>query len=163
MSGRNQGNGLLLLTMVFGFMLTLMPLPTLLEPIRPFWVALVLIYWNLETGRLRYMGQAFIIGLLLDVTTGTLLGQHAISLVVMVFLLERFRARIRFFPPWQQAAAIFALLVNDRIIHLWIFALVGNDWPPWTWWLAPLVGVLMWPWMFLCFDAMRRSQRLQRP
>jgi rod shape-determining protein MreD len=161
-NGRGQGGGLMVITLVLGFVLTLMPLPVVLEPMRPYWLALMVIYWNLEAGSMRHLGQVFLLGLLLDIMTGTLLGQHALGLVIMVFLLERFRARIRFFPPWQQAAAIFALLANDRVIQLWILGLTGNAWPHWTWWLAPMVAVLVWPWMFLLFDALRRRQRLQR-
>ncbi len=162
MSGRNASNGLMLLTLALGFALTLMPLPTTLEPARPYWVAMILIYWNLETGRLRLLGQAFVIGLILDFLTGTLLGQHALGLLILVFLLERFRNRIRFFPPWQQAAAVFALLLNERIVQLWIILLGGHGWPVWTWWLAPVVAMLLWPWLFLLLDSMRRRQRLLR-
>jgi rod shape-determining protein MreD len=162
MSGRETSQVLLWLSLVLAFALTLMPLPTLLEPARPYWVALMVIYWNLEAGAMRHLGQAFLLGLALDLLTGTLLGQHALGLVVMVFLLERFRARIRFFPPWQQAAAIFALLVNDRVIQLWIIALLDNAWPPWSWWLAPVLGVLVWPWLFLLLDWLRQRQRRQR-
>jgi len=160
MNTRDQGQVLLVSSLVIAIVLTVLPLPPVLAPFRPYWVALVVIYWNLEAGRLRQLGQAFALGILLDLLTGTLLGQHAIGLVVLVFLLERFRARIRFFPPWQQAAAIFALLLNDRIIHLWVIALEGNRWPSWQWWLAPAVAVLLWPWLFLLLDALRRRQRL---
>ncbi|TVQ28477.1 MAG: rod shape-determining protein MreD [Wenzhouxiangella sp.] len=162
MSGRNQGSSLLLLTLALGFALTLMPLPTVVEPARPYWVAMILVYWNLETGRLRFLGQAFVLGLLLDLMTGTLLGQHALGLVILVFLLERFRNRIRFFPPWQQAMAVFVLLLNERIIQLWVILLGGHGWPVWTWWLAPVIAMLLWPWLFLLIDALRRRQRLLR-
>lgn len=162
MSTREPSNLLLWLSLALAFALTLMPLPAVFGPMRPYWVALVLIYWNLEAGSLRHLGQAFLIGLALDLATGTLLGQHALGLVVLVFLLERFRARIRFFPPWQQAAAVLALLLNERVIQLWIIMLMDNAWPPWTWWLAPLVGVICWPWLFLLLDALRQRRRLQR-
>lgn len=162
MSGREPSALLLGVSLALAFALTLMPLPAGIESMRPYWVALVLIYWNLEAGSLRLLGQAFLLGLALDLTTGTLLGQHALGLVVLVFLLERFRARIRFFPPWQQAAAILALLLNERVIQLWVIALAGNAWPPWTWWLAPLVGVILWPWLFLLLDALRQRQRVHR-
>jgi rod shape-determining protein MreD len=162
MSGREPSATLLGVSLVLAFALTLMPLPTGIETMRPYWVALVLIYWNLEAGSLRFLGQAFVLGLALDLATGTLLGQHALGLVVLMFLLERFRARIRFFPPWQQAAAILALLLNERVIQLWVIALGGNAWPPWTWWLAPLIGALIWPWLFLLMDALRQRQRLHR-
>ncbi len=162
MSARDEGLGLLWFSLLLGLLLTLLPLPVVAEPLRPFWIALIILYWNLEAGRLRHMGQAFLLGLVLDLATGTFLGQHALSLVVLVFLLERFRARIRFFPPWQQAAAILALLINDRVIQLWVFVLLGETWPHWSWWLSPLVGVACWPWLFLIFDALRQRQRLQR-
>lgn len=162
MSTRETSQVLLWLSLALAFALTLMPLPMSFEPMRPYWVALVVIYWNLEAGSLRHLGQAFLLGLALDLATGTLLGQHALGLVILVFLLERFRARIRFFPPWQQAAAILALLLNERVIQLWIIMLMDNAWPPWTWWLAPLLGVLCWPWLFLLLDALRQRRRQHR-
>lgn len=162
MSRSSPASRALMLSLVAAFVLTLMPLPDPLSPARPYWVALVLIYWNLEAGRLRHLGQAFALGLLLDLMTGTLLGQHGLSLIVISYLTERFRNRLRFFPPWQQAAAVMALLFNDRIVQLWVIGLTGDAWPPWVWWLAPLVGLLLWPWLFLLLDRLRQFERLQK-
>src|SRR5690625_3337585 len=76
-------------SMVAVLLLTLMPLPGGVVEMRPYWAALVLIYWNLEAGRLRHLGQAFAGGLVLDVLTGTLLGQQALGLVIISYLVER--------------------------------------------------------------------------
>lgn len=149
-------------TLLLAVVLAVIPLPAVLQPVRPYWAALVLIYWNLEVGRMRHLGQAFALGLVLDFATGTLLGQHALSLVIISYLLERFRNRIRFFPPWQQALAVLALLVNDRIVQLWVVSLIGRGWPDWTWWLPPLAGVVLWPWLFLLLDVLRHRQRMAR-
>lgn len=160
---QRAGDGLLLsVSLAAALLLSLMPLPEAVQPMRPHWVALVLVYWNLEGGRLRALGSAFALGLVLDVATGTLLGQHALGLVILCYLLERFHARIRFFPPWQQAAVVLALLVNDRIVHLWVVGLAGEGWPHWSWWLSPLVSVVFWPWLFLLLDRLRRRARLRR-
>lgn len=150
----------MMVSLVVAFVLTLIPQSDLIRPIWPFWVAMVMIYWVLEGNRLRHLGQAFFIGLLLDVLTGSLLGQHALSLVVMSFLLERFRNQLRFFPPWQQAVAVMALLMNDRILQLWVVVIGNEPWPPVLWWTAPLVGMVLWPWLFLALDALRQSRRL---
>lgn len=162
MSRRTPGNRVLVISLLAAFVLTLMPLPLAVEPVRPYWIAMVLIYFNLEAGQLRLLGQAFVLGLLLDLLTGTLLGQHALSLVIISYLTERFRNRIRFFPPWQQAAAVMVLLINDRIVQLWVIGLIDDAWPPWSWWLAPVVGMLLWPWLFLLLDRMRQRERLHR-
>lgn len=162
MSSRDYANRTLTLSLLAVLLLTIMPLPEAVADARPYWAALVMIYWNLEAGRLRHLGQAFAGGLVLDVLTGSLLGQHALSLIIISYLVERFRFRIRFFPPWQQAAVVMLLLFNDRIVQLWIIGLVGDRWPSWQWWLAPVVGMLLWPWLFLLLDALRQRERRRR-
>jgi rod shape-determining protein MreD len=140
-------------------LLTLLPLPESLDLLRPYWVALVVIYWALEVQGSVSMGLAFLVGLLLDILSGSVLGMHALSLVVIAYLVERFRARIRFFPPWQQVLAVFALLVNDRIILLWIGTLLGEPVPTWHYWLPPVIGMLVWPWLFIVLDRARVGLR----
>ena len=155
MSRDSGGLGLLWTAVAVAILLSLLPLPPVLEPLQPYWVALVLLYWSLEVRRPPSLGAAFLIGLLLDILSGSLLGLHALSLVVLVYLVLRFRARIRFFPPWQQALSVLGLLVNDRIILLWITVLLGEPVPTWRYWLPPLVGMALWPWLFLLLDHLR--------
>jgi len=150
-----------LISLAVATLLMLMPLPLMLQPLKPYWVALVLIYWCLETQSLISIDGAFLIGLLLDLLTGTLLGMHALELIVLVYLVTRFRARLRFFPPWQQALSVLALLVNDRIIVLWIISLRGDSLPTPSYWLAPVVGTILWPWVFLIMDRYRSLARLR--
>jgi rod shape-determining protein MreD len=149
----------LLVSLAIAMVLTVIPLPAMLAPLRPYWVALVVIFWCLETQALISLGSAFLIGLLLDLLTGTLLGMHALGLVILVYLVTRFRARLRFFPPWQQALSVLALLLNDRIIVLWIISLRGDALPAVSFWSEPLVSTLLWPWVFLLLDRYRSLSR----
>jgi rod shape-determining protein MreD len=105
-SRRRNSNRGLFLSIALAMALEILPLPEFLQPFRPYWVGLVLIYWSLETSDTINLGMAFVTGLVLDVMTGSLMGMHALSLVVLVFLVQRFRARLRFFPPWQQALSV---------------------------------------------------------
>lgn len=159
MISRRVRPGVIILTLVVAIVLTLVPLPLNLDLLRPYWVALVLIYWGLETQDQVTLGMAFSIGLLLDVLTGSLLGLHALSLVILVYLITRFRARLRFFPTWQLALSIFALLLNDRIILLWIVSLRGDPVPSLSFWLPPIAGTLLWPVVFLLLDRVRGAMR----
>ena len=131
MNSRRESRSLIFLTIMIAALLSLMPLPDALLPFKPYWVALVLIYWSLETHDTINLGLAFLIGLVLDVLSGSLMGLHALSLVIMVFLVQRFRSRLRFFPPWQQALIVLGLLVNDSIILIWITVLLGEPFPTW--------------------------------
>jgi rod shape-determining protein MreD len=159
MNRRRDRAGVIIVTLVVAIVLTLVSLPPALDALRPYWVALVLIYWCLETQGLITLGIAFSIGLLLDLLTGSLLGLHALSLVILVYLVTRFRARLRFFPTWQQALSVFALLLNDRIILLWIISLRGDPLPSLGFWWPPIVGTLLWLPVFLLIDRFRGNMR----
>jgi rod shape-determining protein MreD len=159
MSPRRERFSTLVMVLIIALLLTLLPLPDALAPLRPYWVGLVLVYWALEISEMVSLGMAFSFGILLDVLTGSLMGMHALSLVVMIYLVQRFRPRLRFFPPWQQALSILALLVNDQIIRLWISSLLGEPMPTWNYWLSPIVGMVIWPWMFLLLDRIRVERR----
>jgi len=163
MTSSRESSGLIFLTIIVAVLLSLLPLPGILLPFKPYWVAMVVIYWSLETHDIIGLGLAFLIGLLLDTLSGSLMGLHALSLVVMVFLVQRFRSRLRFFPPWQQALSVLGLLVNDRIILIWITVLLGEPLPTWKYWLPPLVGMAIWPWLFLLLDRIRASKRQYKP
>jgi rod shape-determining protein MreD len=146
-------------SIVICYVLQLMPLPPALLPFKPFWLALVLIYWSLEAPERVGLGLMFVFGLIGDVLAGELLGEQAARLCVLGFIVLRFRPRLRFFPMWQQSVAVLALLLNDRIFLLMIHAFAGDPLPPPTFWLAPAAGALAWPWLFLQLDDLRARLR----
>lgn len=163
MTREHGGSGVILMTFVFAFALSLWPLPDYLAAFRPNWLALVLCYWILETPGRIGLGVAFVLGLSADLVFGTLLGEQALRLSVIAFIVLRFRPRLRFFTLPQQALAILALLLNDRVVVLMIRALSGEGLPPATFWIAPCVGTLIWPWLYLLLDDVRLRLRMRTP
>jgi len=130
------------------------------SPFKPYWLALMLLYWALEEPERVTLGRAFLLGLIGDVIHGEILGEQALRLVALTFIVLRFRARLRFFPMWQQALAVLALLLNDRIVLLMVRSFAGDPMPPATFWLAPFAGMAMWPWLFLALDDLRARLRV---
>ena len=149
-------------TLVFALLSMLVPLPGVLEPFKPYWPALVLLYWALESGDARInLGLAFVLGVCADMLNGVLLGEQALRLCVLAFIALRFRSRLRFFPMWQQTLAVLALLVNDRFLLLIVRAFAGEATPPALWWASPFVSAALWPFLFLLLDDLRMRLRLQ--
>ena len=146
-------------SLVFGIVFALVPMSAAIGPARPYLLALLLAYWLMEAPNHVGLGIAFLAGLLADLVLGTPLGEQALRLVVLTFLIQRFRARLRFFPMWQQALSIGLLLLNDRVIVAALHALLGLPQPPWTAWLSPLLGLLLWPWQFVLLDRLRQRSR----
>lgn len=148
-------------TLVFALLSMLVPLPDVLEPFKPYWPALVLLYWSLESGDRVTLGLAFTMGLAADLLDGVLLGEQALRLTALVFIALRFRSRLRFFPMWQQTLAVLALLLNDRILLTIVRVFAGDALPPVSWWISPFVGAALWPFVFLLLDDLRMRLRLQ--
>lgn len=148
-------------TLVFALVSMLVPLPGVLEPFKPYWPALILLYWSLESEDRVTLGLAFMVGLGADLLNGVVLGEQALRLCALVFIALRFRSRLRFFPMWQQALAVLALLLNDRILLLVVRVLAGASLPPASWWISPFVGAALWPFLFLLLDDLRARLRIQ--
>jgi rod shape-determining protein MreD len=148
-------------TLVFALLSMLVPLPGVLEPFKPYWPALFLLYWSLESEDRVTLGLAFMVGLAADLLNGMVLGEQALRLCALVFIALRFRSRLRFFPMWQQALAVLALLLNDRILLLIVRMLAGASLPPASWWISPFVGAVLWPFLFLLLDDLRARLRIQ--
>ncbi|MBP6626060.1 MAG: rod shape-determining protein MreD [Arenimonas sp.] len=156
---RSPSPWLLYGSLACSLLVLVVPLPAGIDLARPYLLAMLLCYWLLEAPDHVGLGVAFIAGLAADLVSGTLFGEQALRLVVLAFLVQRFRARLRFFPLWQQAAAVFALLLNDRLIALAIRVACGDAAPPLATWLSPVVGFALWPWLFLLLDELRLRLR----
>lgn len=156
---RASSNWLVAVSLLAGLVMLVIPLPAGVGPLRPYLLALVLGYWLLESPHRIGLGTAFVLGLAADVVSASLLGEQALRLVVLAFLIQRFRARLRFFPLWQQAGAMFVLLLNDRVITALVHVVAGGPAMPWLGWLAPVLGFALWPWLFLLLDELRLRTR----
>ena len=156
---RPRHGWLLPVILLLALLLGLLPLPTSLQPFRPYWLALVLAYWVLEEEDRAGLGLAFLVGVVADIAYGGLLGEQSLRLVVMVFILQRFRTQLRFFPMPQQALVVGGLLLNDRVISAGLRLALGEPQLPWSYWWAPLAGLLLWTPLFVLLDSLRRERR----
>lgn len=150
---------LLPVSLAVALLLGLLPLPQVLQPFRPYWLALVLAYWLLEDHERVGLGFAFALGLIADIVFGALLGEQALRLCVMTFILQRFRPQLRFFPLPQQSLAIGGLLLNDLVIAAGMHAMLGEPVRSWLWWWTPLIGAVLWPPLFVALDALRLGRK----
>ena len=156
---RTRNGWVLPVSILVAILLGLVPLPAPLQPLRPYWLALVLAYWLLEAPDRVGLGVSFMIGLVADLAFGGLLGAQALRLVVLAFILERFRARLRFFPMSQQAMTMGVLLLNDRVINAVIHLVMGVPQVPVLTWCAPLIGAVLWAPLHFLLDALRLRKR----
>lgn len=147
----------ILLSLVAALMLTIWPMPVAIEPFRPHWTALALIYWVMAMPHRVNVGTAWCCGLVLDVLTGSLLGQHALALAVMTVLVAGVHLRVRVFPVWQQAVTVMGLLAVYEVLLILVDGSTGHLYEPEWRWGPILTGMLFWPWTLFLLRFLRRN------
>jgi rod shape-determining protein MreD len=157
MAERQHSWFVLALSLGLTLALSLVPLPGVLAAFRPDWVAVVLLYWSLTAPRRFSLLTAFWMGIALDTLSGSLLGQHALALLVIVYLAERLHLRIRVFPISQLGFTVLALLGLYQFILFWIDGVAGRTVPLMERWAPPLTGTLVWLALLAVFDSGRRE------
>jgi rod shape-determining protein MreD len=152
----HRGGLVIFLSIFIALVLAILPMPETMQSYRLQWTTLVLIYWCLAIPERVGVGFSFLTGIMLDIITGSLLGQHAMSLSIIAFITVKTHQRIRVFPPWQQALFVIALLLLDRMLQVWVDGAIGRPAKDAGFWIAPLLGGVLWPWLFIIMRDIRR-------
>jgi len=135
---RHQGGGVIAMTFVGAFALTILPLPGALEIYRPEWVTLTL----------------------MDVLRDTLIGQYALALALVAFLTLHLHQRLRVFPLWQQSVSVFVLVMLQGLIVIWIKGLIGQSPGLWAVIAPAVTSALVWPAVYLFLRHLRRRHQV---
>ena len=150
-------NILIGLTFLIGMILTILPLPEWAVWYQPTWVFMVLLFWMITAPYRVGIGMAFIIGLLLDLLTGTILGQHALIFSCLAYSFIRFQILIRSLPTWQQTILVLVATVVYLTLQYWIMAIADSSPLTRKYWLTLVSTTLLWPWLrFLLNDYQHR-------
>lgn len=148
-----------LATLLIGALaLSILPLPKLLQVIRPPFVCLVFLYIQYYQSALFRVSALFIFGLLLDSLYSTVLGQHAFALVLMSWLANTKSRRFSFFTMGQQMGyiAVFtALYVSCNALIGMYFGLKTSSL---AMGFTVLMAALFWPWLCVFGDWLFREK-----
>ena len=79
--------------------------------IKPSFVILILIYWNMALPDKVGITTALLFGVLIDLLHSSLLGLHGLLFVLITYLCQRFFYQFRITPIWQQSFLIFILAI----------------------------------------------------
>ncbi|MDA7085203.1 rod shape-determining protein MreD [Pseudomonas sp. SA3-5] len=144
---RARNTWVIWLSLALALLLSVSSLPQFMEVGRPLWLALFLTYWVLALPHRVGMTTAWCVGLLADVLNGSLLGQNALILTLVIFLVMNLQQRLRMFPMWQQSMVLLVVFGLAQLVQLWLNALTGSRPPTLAFVLPALVSALLWPWV----------------
>lgn len=114
-------------------------------PAMPDFLAVALVFWNVQQPRRVGIGAAFLFGLLMDVHQGALLGQHALAYTLLSFFAITMHRRLLWFNVWSQAVQVLPLFAAAHAVAVLVRLATGDVFPGWSLALAPLFEALLWP------------------
>ncbi len=122
------------------------------SPFVPDFLALALVFWNVQQPRRVGIGAAFVFGLLMDVHDAALFGEHALAYTLLSYGAISLHRRILWFPLGAQAVHVLPLLLVAQVASLLIRLWVGGRFPGWSYFIESFVGAVLWPvisWLLL--------------
>lgn len=155
---RASGTPVVIITFLVAAWLEVLPLPDMLNLIRPEWICLVLIYWIMALPHRMGVFWGFVVGLFHDALTGVLLGQHALAYALVAYITLLAYKRLRVFPAPQQSGVVFMLVGTASVIAFTLQDLVGRGiQSPLMVLLPALVSALLWRVVFIALRQVRRQ------
>lgn len=148
------------LTLFVAFILTLLPMPDWTVWLRPAWILLVLIFWVSMWPNRYNVGIAWMIGIFLDVLNGTVLGEHALALTMVIYLVQRMHSRFRMFPMMQQGLSVCLFVFIYQFILYCVQGFLGDLPVNLAFWLPPFTSMLLWPWVYGLLQDIERRFRV---
>lgn len=106
---------------------------------------LLLAFWGVHQPKRMRLGLAFVLGLCMDVQYSALLGQHALTYSLMVFIARSASRRLLWFNTPVQALQMLPLFFLVHAVELLLRLASGGVFPGWSMFIAPLVEALLWP------------------
>ena len=133
------------MTLLLAVLVEMIPLPHGSTRWLPDFISLVLLYWVINQPRRVNVGIAFLMGLVADIATAGMLGQHALAYSVTAYLALSRQRQLIMFNLGQQALSVLALMLCNQSIMVVARMLTGSAFVGWSYFLPPLIGALLWP------------------
>jgi len=157
---QHRGGVIIALTFLLAFMLAVVPLPNWATSWRPDWVAMVLLYWSIALPQRVGVATGWLVGILHDVLSATLFGQHALVYALLAYLGAISYHRVRLFMRWQQALWVGTLILFTQLIGVWLRGIQGYPPADWSFTYPALTSLLLWRWTFVGLRDLRRFYKV---
>ncbi len=157
---KQHGGWVIIMTFCFGFMLVVMPLPKWAVTWRPDWIGMILIYWCIAVPQRVGIASGWLVGIIYDILTDTLLGLHALSFCVLAYIASKLHRRIRIFPWWQQASVVGILVALVHLPEVWILGMLGQPPIGWSFLHPSVTSIVLWRWLFIILRDIRRFYKV---
>lgn len=139
----------LLLSLAAGLFLSVLPLPAQLQPWRPEWLTLVLLFWVMHAPRWVGVWTGVFMGFLLDILIATPLGLYASSLALTIYVGRMTQRWTGVFSIRQTSMLVLMFILGGRLLRYVELSLLGQPVADPSYFLPAVASALIWPTVML--------------
>ena len=147
-----------LILVIVALFFKIIPWPHVMAEIMPQWVLLVTLLSVLLFPEWCGVTFAFIVGVLTDCVTGSLLGQHAFVFVLLSYLVLKASRPIRCLPQWQQSMLIGFFACLNLLLQQAVAIFAGGVIFMGEHWLSIIASAFAWPILMMFFYRFQRRR-----
>ena len=126
----------------------------------PDWIFLFIIYWLIAIPTLYSYPLIWFVGILADVTLGSILGMNALSFLLLSYLVKKNYKSLRYFTTVQQSLIILIIITIKITILIFIDDMAETNIFDRSAYWSGLISALIWPVIFYGLRHIRRKYNI---
>ncbi|MGL4674315.1 MAG: rod shape-determining protein MreD [Wohlfahrtiimonas sp.] len=136
----------LIISILFGLTLELVSLSNYLEPFRPHFLLMIVLFWLYSTKTQFSVGSAWIIGLIMDIALLYPLGLNALAFAITAYITKRNKKWLSKLSITEVSAAFAGFYILQIFLSLIINNMIGQTTSFNFWVFGSVVSsILLWP------------------
>ncbi len=139
-------------TVFAALVLVLAPFTGWLESFMPNLVLMVIVYWAIYRPDVLGLGVTWIIGLAHDCITLSMIGQHALIYVVVVFVLNTGSAKTKNYAFLEYMTWLILFIIFDALMSVLFNRIFQQIEFEWGMIYSVLGGIIIWPWLYVLLN-----------
>ncbi len=136
---------IIVLTLIVAMVVSILPFPHWYVVGRPLWLPLVGTYWCLASPRRMGIVTSWFAGFCFDAVRASPLGEHALALSVIAYVIQRYHLQIRTLHIGQQMLALTGIFLLYEFLIFWINGIISKPGPILLYGIPIVVSVGLWP------------------
>jgi len=120
----------------------------------------VVVYWALTMPDRVGPWVGFLVGLVLEVLFVRNFGVLGFGMAALAFIVNRVSQQLRVLSVWQQMLLIGIFVGIFKLVTGWLYGLIDDFTITNEYWYSLLGGMLVWPFVFILLQELRRSARI---
>jgi rod shape-determining protein MreD len=137
-------NKLFIISLIIAAMINLIQINIFNIDLKPDFILLTLIFWFFKNPNAVSISTFWFVGLINDIFTGDLLGQHALTYASCYFIAQYFINKIMLNNKYQKLLYIFLIFLSAQMIILIINLTHNLHYPGLGYFLQSITAVFIW-------------------